>query len=125
MINTERVKETDVSECTEQGWKKEKIDCVLMRSVYGTNYAEVVTQDVENEYAVRHRLLVCTDEEYYTEEERQFIYKNIKKFVTAFDINIDDFVKNPRSVVGKTAMIWNDGTETELIPFTYLRLKKQ
>lgn len=125
MIDTKRVKETDVSECTEQGWKKEKIIYVLMRSVYGTNYAEIVTQDVENEYAVRHRLLVCTDEEYYTEEERMFIYRNIKKFVTAFDINIDDFVKNPTSVVGKTGTIWNDGTDTELIPFTYLRLKKQ
>lgn len=125
MIDIKRVKETDVSECTEQGWRKEKIDYVLMRSAYGTNYVEVVTQDVENEYAVRHRLLVCTDEEYYTEEERRFIYRNVKKFVTAFEINIDDFVKNPRSVVGKTAMIWNDGTQTELIPFTYLRLKKQ
>ena len=125
MIDTKRVKETDISECTEQGWKKEKIIYVLMRCVYGTNYAEVVTQDVENEYAVRHRLLVCTDEEYYGEEEREYIYKNIKKFVTAFDINIDDFVKNPMSAVGKTAMIWNAGTDTELIPFTYLRLKKQ
>ena len=125
MIDTKRVKETDVTECTEQGWKKEKIISATIRSAYETNYVEIVTQDVENEYAVKHRLLVCTDEEWYTEEERQFIYKNIKKFVTAFDINIDDFVKNPKSVVGKTAMIWNDGTQTELIPFTYLRLKKQ
>lgn len=125
MIDTKRVKETDVTECTEQGWKKEKIVCVTMRSMYETNYVEIETQDVENEYAVKHRLLVCTDEEYYTEEERKFIYKNVKKFITAFGINIDDFVKNPKSVVGKTAMIWNDGTDTELIPFTYLRLKKQ
>lgn len=125
MIDTKRVKETDVSECTEQGWKKEKIVSVTIRSEYETNYVEIETQDVENEYAVRHRLLVCTDEEYYTEEERTFIYRNVKKFVTAFEINIDDFVKNPKSVVGKTAMIWNDGTETELIPFSYLRLKKQ
>ena len=125
MINIKRVKETDVSECTEQGWKKEKIVSVAIRSEYETNYVEIETQDVENEYAVKHRLLVCTDEEYYTEEERMFIYKNVKKFVTAFEINIDDFVKNPKSVVGKTAMIWNDGTETELIPFSYLRLKKQ
>lgn len=125
MIDTKRVKETDVSECTEQGWKKEKIVSVAMRSAYETNYVEIVTQDVENEYAVRHRLLVCTDEEYYTEEERRSIYKNVKKFITAFEINIDDFVKNPKLVVGKTAMIWNDGTETELIPFTYLKLKKQ
>lgn len=125
MINTKRVKETVVSECTEQGWKKEKIVSVAIRSEYETNYVEIETQDVENEYAVKHRLLVCTDEEYYTEEERMFIYKNVKKFVTAFEINIDDFVKNPKSVVGKTAMIWNDGTETELIPFSYLRLKKQ
>lgn len=125
MIDTKRVKETDVSECTEQGWRKEKIVSVTIRSEYETNYAEVVTQDVENEYAVKHRLLVCTDEEYYTEEERYFIYKNIKKFVTAFEISIDDFVKNPASVVGKTAMIWNDGTPTELIPFNYLKLKKQ
>ena len=125
MINTKRVKETDVSECTEQGWRKEKIVSVTIRSEYDTNYVEIETQDVENEYAVRHRLLVCTDEEYYTEEERMFIYRNVKKFVTAFDINIDDFVKNPKSVVGKTAMIWNDGTQTELIPFSYLRLKKQ
>ena len=125
MINIKRVKETDVSECTEQGWKKEKIVSVTMRSAYGTSYAEVVTQDVENEYATRHRLLLCTDEEDHTEEERMFFYRNIKKFVTAFEIDIDDFVKIPRSVVGKTAMIWNDGTETEVIPFTYLRLKKQ
>lgn len=125
MINTKRVKETDVSECTEQGWKKEKIVSVKIRSEYETNYVEIETQDVENEYAVRHRLLVCTDEEWYTEEERMFIYRNVKKFVTAFEINIDDFVKNPKSVVGKTAMIWNDGTQTELIPFSYLRLKKQ
>lgn len=125
MINIKRVKETDVSECTEQGWRKEKIVSVTMRSAYGTSYAEVVTQDVENEYATRHRLLVCTDEEDHTEEERMFFYRNIKKFVTAFEINIDDFVKNPRSVVGKTAMIWNDGTEIEVIPFSYLRLKRQ
>ena len=125
MINIKRVKETDVSECTEQGWKKEKIVSVTMRSAYGTSYAEVVTQDVENEYAVRHRLLLCTDEEDHTEEERMFFYRNIKKFVTAFEINIDDFVKNPKSVVGKTAMIWNDGTEIEVIPFSYLRLKRQ
>lgn len=125
MIDTKRVKETDVSECTEQGWKKEKIVSVKIRSEYETNYVEIETQDVENEYAVKHRLLVCTDEEWYTEEERMFIYRNVKKFVTAFGINIDDFVKNPRSVVGKTAMIWNDGTQTELIPFSYLRLKKQ
>lgn len=125
MINTKRVKETDVSECTEQGWRKEKIVSVTIRSEYETNYVEIETQDVENEYAVRHRLLVCTDEEYYTEEERMFIYRNVKKFITAFDISIDDFVKNPKSVVGKTAMIWNDGTQTELIPFAYLRLKKQ
>lgn len=125
MIDTKRVKETDVSECTEQGWRKEKIVSATIRSEYETNYVEIETQDVENEYAVKHRLLVCTDEEYYTEEERQFIYKNVKKFVTAFEINIDDFVKSPKSVVGKTAMIWNDGTETELIPFSYLRLKKQ
>lgn len=125
MINIKRVKETDVSECTEQGWKKEKIVSVTMRSAYGTSYAEVVTQDVENEYATRHRLLLCTDEEDHTEEERMFFYRNIKKFVTAFEIDIDDFVKNPRSVVGKTAMIWNDGTETEVIPFSYLRLKRQ
>lgn len=125
MIDTKRVKETDVSECTEQGWKKEKIVSVTMRSEYETNYVEIETQDVENEYATKHRLLVCTDEEYYTEEERRFIYRNVKKFVVAFGINIDDFVKNPKSVVGKTAIIWNDGTETELIPFSYLRLKKQ
>lgn len=125
MIDIKRVKETDVSECTEQGWRKEKIVSVTMRSAYGTSYAEVVTQDVENEYAVRHRLLVCTDEEDHTEEERMFFYRNIKKFVTAFEIDIDDFVKNPRSVVGKTAMIWNDGTEIEVIPFSYLRLKRQ
>lgn len=125
MINTKRVKETDVSECTEQGWRKEKIVSATIRSEYETNYVEIETQDVENEYAVSHRLLVCTDEEYYTEEERMFIYKNVKKFVTAFEINIDDFVKNPKSIVGKTAMIWNDGTQTELIPFSYLRLKKQ
>lgn len=125
MINTERVKKTDVTECTEQGWKKEKIISATIHSAYETNYVEIVTQDVENEYAVKHRLLVCTDEEWYTEEERQFIYKNVKKFITAFEINIDDFVKNPKSVVGKTAMIWNDGTQTELIPFSYLRLKKQ
>ena len=125
MIDTKRVKETDVSECTEQGWKKEKIVSATIRSAYETSYVEIETQDVENEYAVKHRLLVCTDEEWYTEEERQFIYKNVKKFVTAFDINIDDFVKNPKSAIGKTAMIWNDGTQTELIPFTYLRLKKQ
>ena len=125
MIDTKRVKETDVSECTEQGWRKEKIVSVTIRSEYETNYAEVVTQDVENEYAVKHRLLVCTDEEYYTEEERYFIYKNIKKFVTAFEISIDDFVKNPTSVVGKTAMIWNDGTPTELIPFSYLKLNSK
>ena len=125
MINTKRVKETDVSECTEQGWRKEKIVNVTIRSVYETHYVEIETQDVENEYAVRHRLAVCTDEEYYTEEERQFIYRNIKKFITAFEINIDDFVMNPKSVVGKTATIWNDGTETDFIPFSYLRLKKQ
>lgn len=125
MINTKRVKETDVSECTEQGWKKEKIVSVTIRSEYETNYVEIETQDVENEYATKHRLLVCTDEEWYTEEEREPLYKNIKKFVTAFDINIDDFVKNPKSVVGKTAMIWNGGTDAELIPFTYLKLKKQ
>lgn len=125
MIDTKRVKETDVSECTEQGWRKEKIINVTICTSYETSYVEIVTQDVENEYAVRHRLLVCTDEEYYTEEEREPLYKNIKKFVTAFDINIDDFVKDPMSVVGKTAMIWNSGTDAELIPFTYLRLKKQ
>ena len=125
MIDTKRVKETDVSECTEQGWKKEKIVSATMHTSYETSYVEIETQDVENEYAVRHRLLVCTDEEYYTEEEREPLYKNIKKFVTAFDINIDDFVKNPKSVIGKTAMIWNSDTDTELIPFTYLRLKKQ
>lgn len=125
MIDIKRVKETDVSECTEQGWRKEKIVSVTMRSAYGTSYAEVVTQDVENEYATRHRLLVCTDEGDHAEEERMFFYRNIKKFVTAFEINIDDFVKNPRSVVGKTAMIWNDGTEIEVIPFSYLRLKRQ
>lgn len=125
MIDTKRVKETDVSECTEQGWRKEKIINVTICTSYETSYVEIVTQDVENEYAVRHRLLVCTDEEYYTEEEREPLYKNIKKFVTAFDINIDDFVKDPMSVVGKTAMIWNGGTDAELIPFTYLRLKKQ
>lgn len=122
MIDTKRVKETDVSECTEQGWRKEKIVSVTIRSEYETNYAEVVTQDVENEYAVKHRLLVCTDEEYYTEEERQFIYVNIKKFITAFRIDIDEFVKNPESAIGKIATIWNDGTETELIPFSYLKL---
>lgn len=125
MIDTKRVKETDVTECTEQGWKKEKIISATIRSAYETNYVEIVTQDVENEYAVRHRLLVCTDEEWYTEEERRLIYKNVKKFITAFEINIDDFVKNPELVVGKTAMIWNDGTQTELIPFSYLKLKKK
>ena len=116
MIDTKRVKETDVSECTEQGWKKEKIVSATIHTSYETSYVEIETQDVENEYAVKHRLLVCTDEEYYTEEEREPLYKNI---------NIDDFVKNPKSVIGKTAMIWNGGTDTELIPFTYLRLKKQ
>ena len=125
MIDTKRVKETDVSECTEQGWRKEKIIDATMHCGYETSYVEITTQDVENEYAVKHRLLVCTDEEYYTEEERWLIYRNIKMFITAFEINIDDFVKNPKSVVGKTAMIWNDGTETGLIPFSYLRLKKQ
>lgn len=125
MIDTKRVEETDVTECTEQGWKKEKIVSATIHCAYETSYIEIVTQDVENEYAVRHRLLLCTDEEYYEEEYRSSVYENIKKFITAFEINIDDFVKNPRSVVGKTAMIWNDGTQTELIPFSYLRLKKQ
>lgn len=125
MINIKRVKETDVSECTEQGWREEKIISATINTAYETSYVEIVMQDIKNEYAVKHRLLVCTDEEYYTEEERHFIYKNIKKFITAFEISIDDFVKNPGSAVGKTAMVWNDGTETELIPFSYLRLKKQ
>lgn len=125
MINTERVKKTDVSECTEQGWKEEKIISAEINTAYETSYVEVVTQDVKNEYAVKHRLLVCTDEEYYTEEERSFIYANIKKFVTAFKIDIDEFVKNPKSAVGKTATVWNDGTETELIPFSYLKLDNQ
>lgn len=122
MINTKRVKETDVSECTEQGWKEEKIISATIRTAYETSYVEVVTQDIKNEYAVKHRLLVCTDEEYYTEEERRFIYENIKKFITAFRIDIDEFVKNPESAIGKIATIWNDGTETELIPFSYLKL---
>lgn len=38
MIDTKRVKETDVTECTEQGWRKEKIDYVIMRSMYVTKY---------------------------------------------------------------------------------------
>lgn len=122
MINTKRVKETDVSECTEQGWKEEKIISATVNTAYETSYVEVVTQDIKNEYAVKHRLLVCTDEEYYTEEERRFIYENIKKFITAFRIDIDEFVKNPKSAIGKIATIWNDGTENELIPFSYLKL---
>ena len=122
MINTKRVKETDVSECTEQGWKEEKIISATVNTAYETSYVEIVTQDIKNEYAVRHRLLICTDEEYYTEEERRFIYENIKKFITAFRIDIDEFVKNPKSAIGKIATIWNDGTENELIPFSYLKL---
>lgn len=125
MINTERVKKTDVSECTEQGWKEEKIISSTINTAYETSYVEIVTQDVKNEYAVKHRLLVCTDEEYYTEEERRFIYENIKRFVTAFRIDIDEFVKNPESAIGKTAKVWNDGTEKELIPFSYLKLSSQ
>lgn len=122
MVNTKRVKETDVSECTEQGWKEEKIISATVNTAYETSYVEIVTQDIKNEYAVRHRLLICTDEEYYTEEERRFIYENIKKFITAFRIDIDEFVKNPKSAIGKIATIWNDGTENELIPFSYLKL---
>ena len=122
MINTKRVKETDVSECTEQGWKEEKIISATVNTAYETSYVEIVTQDIKNEYAVKHRLLICTDEEYYTEEERRFIYENIKKFITAFRIDIDEFVKNPKSAIGKIATIWNDGTENELIPFSYLKL---
>ena len=122
MINTKRIKETDVSECTEQGWKEEKIISATVNTAYETSYVEIVTQDIKNEYAVRHRLLICTDEEYYTEEERRFIYENIKKFITAFRIDIDEFVKNPKSAIGKIATIWNDGTENELIPFSYLKL---
>ena len=122
MIDTKRVKETDVSECTEQGWKEEKIISATVNTAYETSYVEIVTQDIKNEYAVRHRLLICTDEEYYTEEERRFIYENIKKFITAFRIDIDEFVKNPKSAIGKIATIWNDGTENELIPFSYLKL---
>lgn len=125
MINIKRVKETDVSECTEQGWKEEKIISATINTAYETSYVEVVTQDIKNEYAVRHRLLVCTDEEYYTEEERRFIYENIKKFITAFRIDIDEFVKNPESAIGKIATIWNDGTENELIPFSYLKLNSK
>lgn len=125
MINTERVKKTDVSECTEQGWKEEKIVSTTINTAYETSYVEIVMQDIKNEYAVKHRLLICTDEEYYTEEERKFIYENIKRFVTAFRIDIDEFVKNPESAIGKTATVWNDGTETELIPFSYLKLKNQ
>ena len=122
MINTKRVKETDVSECTEQGWKEEKIISATVNTAYETSYVEIVTQDIKNEYAVKHRLLICTDEEYYTEEERRFIYENIKKFITAYRIDIDEFVKNPKSAIGKIATIWNDGTENELIPFSYLKL---
>lgn len=125
MINIERVKKTDVSECTEQGWKEEKIISAEMNTAYGTSYVEIVTQDVKNEYAVKHRLLLCTDEEYYTEEERRIIYTNIVKFIASFKINIDEFVKNPKSAVGKTARVWNDGTEKELIPFSYLKLGSQ
>ena len=125
MINTKRVKETDVSECTEQGWKEEKIISATVNTAYETSYVEIVTQDIKNEYAVRHRLLICTDEEYYTEEERRFIYENIKKFITAFRIDIDEFVKNPKSAIGKIATIWNDGTENELIPFSYLKLNSK
>ena len=125
MINIKRVKETDVSECTEQGWKEEKIISATINTAYETSYVEIVTRDIKNEYAVKHRLLVCTDEEYYTEEERRFIYENIKKFITAFRIDIDEFVKNPESAIGKIATVWNDGTENELIPFSYLKLNSK